>query len=83
MALSAAHLGELARATRHAAARVTGAWGLESSEMVRRYAHFSADDLAPYADRLCALRVVDDSCQGTNSAHPAIKKGAGAANPLI
>ena len=57
--------------------------GWESSEMVRRYAHFSADHLAPYADRLCALRVVDDSCHGTNSAHPAKEKGAGAANPLI
>jgi beta-glucosidase/6-phospho-beta-glucosidase/beta-galactosidase len=56
--------------------------GWESSEMVRRYAHFSADHLAPYADRLCALRVVDDSCHGTNSAHPAKEKGAGAANPL-
>jgi len=30
----------------------------ESPEMVRRYAHFSAEHLAPYADRLCALRVV-------------------------
>ncbi len=39
--------------------------GWESSEMVRRYAHFSADHLAPYADRLCALRVVDDSGLGT------------------
>ena len=33
--------------------------GWESPEMVRRYAHMSADHLAPYADRLCALRVVD------------------------
>jgi len=33
--------------------------GWESPEMVRRYAHLSADHLAPYADRLCALRVVD------------------------
>ncbi len=39
--------------------------GWESSEMVRRYAHFSAEHLAPYADRLCALRVVDDSGLGT------------------
>lgn len=30
--------------------------GWESPEMVRRYAHLSADHLAPYADRLCALR---------------------------
>ena len=27
--------------------------------MVRRYAHFSTAHLAPFADRLCALRVVD------------------------
>lgn len=33
--------------------------GWESPEMVRRYAHLSADHLAPYADRLCALRSVD------------------------
>jgi len=42
--------------------------GWESSEMVRRYAHFSADHLAPYADRLCALRVVDVPINGTNQA---------------
>ena len=30
--------------------------GWESSEMVRRYAHFSAEHLAPYADRLGVLR---------------------------
>ena len=35
--------------------------GWESPEMVRRYAHLSADHLAPYADRLCALRVVDEN----------------------
>jgi integrase len=33
--------------------------GWESPEMVRRYAHLSADHLAPYADRLASLRVVD------------------------
>jgi len=32
--------------------------GWESSEMVRRYAHFSADHLAPYAERLCELKVM-------------------------
>ena len=36
-----------------------------SPEMVRRYAHLSADHLAPYADRLCALRVVDVSHNDT------------------
>jgi integrase len=42
--------------------------GWESPEMVRRYAHLSADHLAPYADRLCALRVVDVTNHGTNVA---------------
>ena len=32
--------------------------GWESAEMVRRYAHLAADHLAPYAERLCALRAV-------------------------
>jgi integrase len=43
--------------------------GWESSEMVRRYAHFSAEHLAPYADRLCTLRVVDGA-NGTITSHP-------------
>lgn len=42
--------------------------GWESPEMVRRYAHLSADHLAPYADRLSALRVVDVSDHGANVA---------------
>ena len=42
--------------------------GWESPEMVRRYAHFSAEHLAPYADRLCALRVVAENAKGTNLA---------------
>ena len=44
--------------------------GWESSEMVRRYAHFSAEHLAPYADRLCALRLVTESAEGTNRSQP-------------
>lgn len=40
--------------------------GWESSEMVRRYAHLAAEHLAPYADRLCALRVVAVPGDGTN-----------------
>lgn len=40
--------------------------GWESSEMVRRYAHFSAEHLAPYANRLSALLTSDDSGNGTN-----------------
>jgi integrase len=39
--------------------------GWESAEMVRRYAHLTAEHLAPYADRLCALRIVDESADGT------------------
>ena len=42
--------------------------GWESPEMVRRYAHLSAEHLAPYADRLCALRVVDGSTDDTFTA---------------
>lgn len=40
--------------------------GWESPLMVRRYAHFNAEHLAPYADRLCALRLVAESAHGTN-----------------
>ena len=40
--------------------------GWESAEMVRRYAHLAADHLAPYAERLCTLRVVNSDAQGTN-----------------
>ena len=40
--------------------------GWESAEMVRRYAHLAADHLAPFAERLCALRAVDSQIQGTN-----------------
>jgi len=43
--------------------------GWESPEMVRRYAHLSADHLAPYADRLCALKSVDVPLDGTFAAH--------------
>jgi hypothetical protein len=38
--------------------------GWQSSEMARRYAHLSAEHLTPYADRLCALRVVEDPAGG-------------------
>jgi len=40
--------------------------GWESPEMVRRYAHFSAEHLAPDADRLCTLRLVTECPLGTN-----------------
>jgi hypothetical protein len=41
--------------------------GWESPEMVRRYAHFTAEHLAPCADRPCALRVVENVADGTFS----------------
>jgi integrase len=44
--------------------------GWESPEMVRRYAHLSADHLAPYAERLCALRAIDCQVGGTFAALP-------------
>src|SRR5882762_111727 len=40
--------------------------GWESAEMVRRDAHLSAEHLAPYADRLCTLEVVEAPAVGTN-----------------
>ena len=40
--------------------------GWESVEMVRRYAHFSSEHLAPYADRLVALRDGSERVYGTN-----------------
>jgi hypothetical protein len=43
--------------------------------MVRRYAHFSAEHLAPYADRLRALRVVNDPADGTFTAQAVSEKG--------
>lgn len=42
--------------------------GWESPEMVRRYAHLSAEHLAPYADRLAELRVVGVERASTVSA---------------
>lgn len=45
-----------------------GAW--ESAEMVRRYAHLSAEHLTPYADRLSGLNVVTKR-DGTNTAQAA------------
>jgi integrase len=49
--------------------------GWESAEMVRRYAHLSADHLAPYADRLSTLRVVENSA-GTNWSQARKSEGA-------
>jgi integrase len=48
--------------------------GWESPEMVRRYAHFTAEHLAPFADRLCASREVEvepmGRANGTFTAQP-------------
>ena len=49
--------------------------GWESPEMVRRYAHLAADHLAPYADKLCALRVVDAEENDTITAQGGNEKG--------
>jgi integrase len=40
--------------------------GWESPEMVRRYAHLSAEHLAPYADRLGFVNVPTERIHGTN-----------------
>lgn len=50
--------------------------GWESPEMVRRYAHLSADHLAPYADRLRGPREVDESANGTNVSQGQKDEGA-------
>lgn len=57
--------------------------GWESPEMVRRYAHLSADHLTPYADRLCALQVVEDRADGTFRAQSTNEKELAVANSLI
>jgi integrase len=50
--------------------------GWENAEMVRRYAHLTAEHLAPYADRLAALRVVEDPVLGTNWSQATNEQGA-------
>lgn len=57
--------------------------GWESPEMVRRYAHLSAEHLAPYADRLCAMRVVGEPSNGTNLSQATNDDEAGSANALL
>lgn len=48
--------------------------GWESPEMVRRYAHLSADHLAPYANQLNRLTKVCDAAHGTNLSQPPEKQ---------
>jgi len=55
--------------------------GWESAQMVRRYAHLSAEHLAPYAERLCAPRV-EENFTGTFSSHPENGKGLDMIQPL-
>jgi integrase len=45
--------------------------GWSSVEMVRRYAHLAADHLAPFAERLCALRAVESEIHGTSTSQSA------------
>lgn len=56
--------------------------GWESPEMVRRYAHLSAEHLAPYADRLCAMRVVGEPANGTNLSQVANDDATGSSKVL-
>lgn len=51
-----------------------GGWA--SAEMVRRYAHLSADHLAPYADRLGGLRDRELAIHGTDPSQGREEKGA-------
>lgn len=83
---------ELARAERHAPVCASGNGGWQSAEMVRRYAHLSADHLAPYAERLCALSGPDAGpgvdnvlaeFQGTFWAQPANPRDYRTNKPLI
>ena len=55
--------------------------GWESAEMVRRYAHLTAEHLAPYADRLCTLEVVD-ALSVTNRLQAVKRKGLRHRKPL-
>jgi integrase len=45
--------------------------GWSSTEMVRRYAHLAAGHLAPFAERLCALRAVAVDNVGKKKSQPA------------
>ena len=51
--------------------------------MVRRYAHKAAEHLAPYADRLCALRVVEAASDGKIGHRAQTKKGLKHRNPSL
>ena len=55
-----------------------GGWA--STEMVRRYAHLAADHLAPYAERLCAARAMDENMARFGHS-PENSKGLPSASP--
>lgn len=55
--------------------------GWESVEMVRRYAHFAAEHLAPFADRLGTL-TAESKGHGTNLAQPKIRPSSNASKSL-
>ena len=61
--------------------RSAGVGRLASTEMVRRYAHLAADHLAPYAERLSALRAVASETDGTLRHRPEKTKGPPSASP--
>jgi len=50
--------------------------------VVRRYAHLSAEHLAPYADRLCARSVVSEPVNGTNLSQGASEDATSSAKSL-
>ena len=81
LARSAAHLGKLhvQNSTPLFALQELGGW--ESAEMVRRYAHLAADHLAPYAERLCAVRALDFETVARFGHSPENSKGLPSASP--
>jgi len=55
--------------------------GWESAEMVRRYAHLAADHLAPYAERLCAARAMENETVARFGHSPENSSGVPSARP--
>lgn len=55
--------------------------GWESAEMVRRYAHLAADHLAPYAERLCTVRAMENETMARFGHSPENSKGLPSASP--
>jgi integrase len=55
--------------------------GWESAEMVRRYAHLAPDHSAPFAERLGALRAVEEKSWAQKSHGPEKRRARIAASP--